>query len=100
MSDNEFENEYSEDGFWEKVKNYARSAGERVVELSLNLYYAANDPATAIWAKTTIYGAPGYYISPSDARYRTPLSPVTIRLYEICCHRFSLSRSGFRCCPG
>lgn len=67
MSENQFENEFSDSGFWDKVKKYARSAGESVLEPALKLYYAAQDPETPVWAKTTIYGALGYFISPIDA---------------------------------
>ena len=67
MSEGEFEREYSEEGFWGKAKQYARVAGERVLEPALKLYYAARDPDTPAWAKTTIYAALGYFISPVDA---------------------------------
>ncbi|WPC75925.1 YkvA family protein [Vibrio porteresiae] len=67
MSENQFENEFSDNGFWDKVKKYARSAGESVLEPALKLYYSAQDPETPVWAKTTIYGALGYFISPIDA---------------------------------
>lgn len=67
MSDNQFEKEFSEDGFWEKAKKYAKIAGEAVLEPAVKLYYTAQDKNTPIWAKTTIYGALGYFISPIDA---------------------------------
>lgn len=53
--------------FWEKVKNYAKSAGEGVLEPALKMYYAALDADTPAWAKATIIGALGYFISPLDA---------------------------------
>lgn len=59
--------EFSEDGFWGKIKKYAKKAGREVIEKALWLYYAAQDPATPLWAKTTIYGALAYFISPIDA---------------------------------
>ncbi len=59
MSENQFESEFSDSGFWDKVKKYARSAGESVLQPALKLYYAAQDPETPVWAKTTIYGALG-----------------------------------------
>lgn len=67
MSENQFESEFSDSGFWDKVKKYARSAGESVLQPALKLYYAAQDPETPVWAKTTIYGALGQFISPIDA---------------------------------
>ncbi len=68
MSDNsQYEKEYSEDSFWDKLTNYAKSAGKDLVELALKMYYAATDSDTPIWAKSAIFGALGYFISPIDA---------------------------------
>ena len=67
MTDSKFEKAFSEDGFWDKTRNFARTAGESVLEPALILYYSAKDPETPAWAKTTIYGALGYFISPLDA---------------------------------
>ena len=58
---------YSQDGFWNKLRNFARTAGREAVEHALSLYYAAQDPNTPAWAKTVIYGALGYFILPVDA---------------------------------
>lgn len=67
MSDNEkYTENYSEEGFWNKLKKYAIKAGKEVIEKALWLYYAAQNPATPAWAKTTIYGALGYFILPID----------------------------------
>jgi len=62
-----FENEYSDNRFWEKVKAYARTAGREVVEKALWLYYSAQHPKTPAWARSVIYGALGYFIIPLDA---------------------------------
>lgn len=70
MADNEgqgFSKEYSEEGFWEKVKKYAKVAGSEVIGKALQLYYTMQLPATPIWAKAVIIGALGYFISPIDA---------------------------------
>ncbi len=67
MADNDqYEKSYSDSGFWEKLKNVAKVAGKQVLELALQMYYAARDTDTPLWAKTTIYGALGYFISPVD----------------------------------
>ncbi|PXX44858.1 YkvA family protein [Undibacterium pigrum] len=58
---------YSENGFWDKLKKYARTAGSEIVEKVLCLYYAAQRPETPAWAKTVIFGALGYFIFPLDA---------------------------------
>lgn len=65
--DNKFSAQYSDNSFWDKVKKYARSAGEEVLETALKLYYAATDPDTPTWARTTIFAALGYFIAPLDA---------------------------------
>lgn len=62
-----YEKEFSKNNFWKKIKGYAQSAGKTVIRATLTLYYAAQDVDTPIWAKTTIYGALGYFISPIDA---------------------------------
>lgn len=64
---NEFEDAYSENGFWEKLKRYAKLAGKEVVEKALLLYYAMQEEKAPAWAKATIAGALGYFIVPLDA---------------------------------
>jgi len=59
--------EYSDKSFWDKLKAYALIAGREVVEKALILYYTARAPATPAWAKATIIGALGYFISLIDA---------------------------------
>ena len=46
MSNGAFEKDYSDDSFWDKVKNYAKSAGEAALEPALKMYYAATDADT------------------------------------------------------
>src|SRR5882757_657120 len=67
MPDDEYAREFSDDGFWKKLLHYAKAAGSEVVERALQLYFAAQAPATPAWAKATIYGALGYFICPMDA---------------------------------
>lgn len=62
-----FEKQYSEKSFWGKLKKFAKTAGKEVVEKALQLYYAAKSPKTPLWAKSTAYGALGYFIMPLDA---------------------------------
>lgn len=59
--------DWSERGFWQKLGDYALSAGEQVVEKALWLYYASRRPDCPVWARLTIYGALGYFISVVDA---------------------------------
>ncbi|MFQ3188767.1 MAG: uncharacterized membrane protein YkvA (DUF1232 family) [Gammaproteobacteria bacterium] len=67
MTNNKFAKEFTEGHFWNKVKSYARVAGKTVLEPALTLYNASKDAATPAWAKTAIYAALGYFISPIDA---------------------------------
>ena len=67
MPQNQLHKEYSDSGFWEKVKKCARIAGESALEPALKMYYAASDSDTPAWAKATMIGALGYFISPIDA---------------------------------
>ncbi|ADE15205.1 protein of unknown function DUF1232 [Nitrosococcus halophilus Nc 4] len=59
--------QYSDKAFWEKINIYAKSVGLDVIETSLKLYYALQDEDTPKWAKTVIYSALIYFISPVDA---------------------------------
>ncbi|MCE9680246.1 DUF1232 domain-containing protein [Shewanella sp. AS1] len=58
---------YSEAGFWQKVKQFAKQAGREVIHKAFCLYYAAQRPDTPKWAKTVIFGALAYFITPLDA---------------------------------
>ena len=62
----DYSNEYSENGFWEKITKYAKQAGRQVVETALTLYYCMQDDDTPYWAKTVIIGMLGYFILPID----------------------------------
>jgi len=58
---------YGEARFWRKAAHHARSAGREALECALQLYYAARSPHTPAWARATIYGALGYFVSTIDA---------------------------------
>lgn len=58
---------YSEEGFWKKVAKSSRKAGRKALTPALRMYYSARDSSTPTWARTTLYGALGYFISPIDA---------------------------------
>lgn len=59
--------QYTDSSFWEKIKNFAKQAGLEVIEKAFWLYFAAQRPETPAWAKTVIYSALAYFISPLDA---------------------------------
>jgi uncharacterized membrane protein YkvA (DUF1232 family) len=62
-----FEKEYSEQHFWESLHAHARIAGRDVVERAMQLYYTAESKRVPAWARTAIYGALGYFITPFEA---------------------------------
>lgn len=59
--------DFDDRSFWEKVKNFAKSAGKELIQKALWLYYAAQRAETPAWAKATIYGALAYFVLPLDA---------------------------------
>jgi uncharacterized membrane protein YkvA (DUF1232 family) len=63
----EFSQQYSEGKFFDKLVTYAKVAGAEVVERALQLYFALQATSTPKWAKITIIGALGYFITPLDA---------------------------------
>ena len=58
--------QFSEQSFWQKLKDFATYAGKDVVEKALTLFFAAQRPETPLWAKTVIYSALAYFILPTD----------------------------------
>lgn len=62
----DYEKNYSDEGFWKKVKSVAKKAGAEVIFTALKLYYVARSEKTPLWAKSIIYGALGYLIIPAD----------------------------------
>jgi uncharacterized membrane protein YkvA (DUF1232 family) len=67
IDDSKYSKKYSKKNFFNKLSGYAKVAGAEVVETALKLYYSAQSPDTPTWAKSTIYGALGYFIFPIDA---------------------------------
>ncbi|ULL17234.1 DUF1232 domain-containing protein [Paenibacillus sp. H1-7] len=61
-----YDQHFSEESFWEKLKKHAAKAGKKVVYTALLAYYALENPATPLKAKITIYSALGYLILPVD----------------------------------
>ncbi|NLY27901.1 MAG: DUF1232 domain-containing protein [Alcaligenaceae bacterium] len=58
---------FSKSGFWQKLGRRGGALGRGVLEKSLYLYYAVQNPETPAWARRVIYGALGYFILPLDA---------------------------------
>jgi uncharacterized membrane protein YkvA (DUF1232 family) len=61
-----YASDYTDDGFWTKIKGHAKDAGLAVVGKALELFYTMIESETPVWAKATIAAALGYFISPID----------------------------------
>ena len=59
--------DFSETGFWSKLRDFAGTAGRQVIEKALWLYYATKSPTCPAWAKNTALGALAYFVLPVDA---------------------------------
>ena len=62
----EFQDSYSEDGFFSKISDVFKKAGLKVVYMALLLYYVLIDENTPTSYKAMILGALAYFISPLD----------------------------------
>ncbi|MGQ7244311.1 YkvA family protein [Salinicola sp. V024] len=58
---------YSDERFWRKLTRFGKRAGREVALKALQLYFVLRRPDVPFWAKSTIIGALGYFISPLDA---------------------------------
>lgn len=67
MTKNNYNQYFSEESLWEKLKKYAKVAGTKVVYAVLLLYYTMQDKGTGIKTKLSIAAALGYFILPTDA---------------------------------
>ena len=86
-----YQKEFSEDGFWLKVKKVARKAGVKVIYMALLLYYVMRNPATPSADRAKILGALGYFILPMDllpdfipvAGFSDDIAALTWALYSV-----------------
>ena len=62
----QYQGNYSEKAFWEKLRKVASKAGAKVVYYALVLFYTLIDPTTPMKYKAVIAGALGYFILPMD----------------------------------
>ena len=58
---------FSEDGFWAKIKKFAKNAGVKTIYTALLLFFAFKRKDTPAWAKNIILGTLGYFLAPIDA---------------------------------
>ena len=85
---------FSENDFLQKIKEYFRQAGIKVVYSSLLLFYAFTRKDTPIWAKNIILGVLGYFIAPFDALpdltpiigYTDDLGVLSFGLVTVACY--------------
>ena len=63
----QYQQAFSDNTFWTKIKKFSLAAGREVIEKALILYYTLGEPDVPVWAKTTITVALGYFIFPADA---------------------------------
>ena len=62
----ESDDHYSDEKFWNKVKNYGKQAGKQTLYYSLLLYYTAKSPTVPKSSKMIVVGALSYLIFPAD----------------------------------
>ena len=62
-----YSNHYSEQNLWDKIKQFSKTAGEKVVYAVLLLFYLLTDKEVSLKSNATIIGALGYFIFPLDA---------------------------------
>ena len=71
---NEYSKYYSEISLWEKIGNFAKAAGAKVIYAVLLLYYAMKDKGVSLKTKLLIAASLGYFILPTDAIF--DLTPI------------------------
>ncbi|MBR1486399.1 MAG: DUF1232 domain-containing protein [Synergistaceae bacterium] len=64
--DPKYSKDFSENGFWDKIKTTLKSAGLELIYKALQLYYAMQNPNCPMAIKAGIIAALGYFISPID----------------------------------
>lgn len=92
MTDNnDYSKEFSEAGFWSKVKLLPRSLGRKAILRVLILYCLLINKSTPGWVKAAIVGVLGYLIMPLDAipdvipivGYTDDIAAVTLLFNEL-----------------
>ncbi|HZH73098.1 MAG TPA: YkvA family protein [Mariniphaga sp.] len=70
----QFKQYFSEVSLWEKIKNYSKIAGTKVIYVVLLLYYILKDKNVNSKTKLSVAAALGYFILPTDAIF--DLTPI------------------------
>ncbi len=63
---NDYGKHYSDNSFWDKIKNFAAKAGYKLIRNALLLYYAMQSPSMPPKDKAIIVAVLGYFILPTD----------------------------------
>ncbi|HHQ4530164.1 MULTISPECIES: YkvA family protein [Aeromonas] len=58
---------FDHDGFWRKLRAFAKRVGRPLIEVCLLLYYTSKKEDLPVWTKLLIYSALLYFVSPIDA---------------------------------
>ena len=61
-----YQDNYSENSFWDKIKKFARKAGIQLIYIALTLFYTLESGNLSFKDKAIVYGALGYFILPVD----------------------------------
>ncbi len=64
--DPKYQNNYSDESFWDKMKGVLKSAGLPLIYKAFQLYYVMKRPDCPIHIKAAIVATLGYFISPID----------------------------------
>ena len=62
----EYEKQYTEEKFWDKISTMAKNAGVKVIYMALLLYYALDSTSLSVKDRALIIGALSYFILPLD----------------------------------
>ena len=60
----DYEKNYSEEKFFEKIKKFSKKAGIKIIYIALILFYSL--PDLSLGDRAIVIGALGYFISPLD----------------------------------
>ena len=66
VEQDKYSEKYSENSFFDKIKNTIKSAGLKLIYEALQLYYVTENPNCPMRIKAAIFAALGYFISPFD----------------------------------
>lgn len=61
-----YKEQYSDESYWQKTKQFAINIGKEAIEKSLIMYYCMKDADTPAKHKSIILSALGYFIMPID----------------------------------